>query len=108
MSRRDVETVAQLAAHLATITAKREYPTLRGAGCVDEVADALALQRLARNIRNKARDIGNMPWGTYLRIMTDKAEAILKPYGLVAELSAEGIRITDIQGAEKGEFWLSL
>lgn len=71
-------------------------------GFPDSRADAMALQRLARNIRHKARDIQRMAWGIYLRGMTEKAEAVLKPYGLVGELSAAGITVLGLPGNTLG------
>ena len=96
MSKRDIETVCELSAHLALRDARTtpgHSPTPCHISAPMYAKDAMTLQRLARNIRNKAKHIESVPWGTYLRVMCDKGEAVLKPYGLVGEFSKDGITI---------------
>lgn len=108
MSRREVETVATLAAHLAqrenchrcTLT-----ELIRGPFDAPQcAADALALQRLGRNIRAKAQHIERLRWGTYLMNMAGKAEKVLKPYGLVGVLSPQGIAIEGVKDSAGQDF----
>src|SRR5690348_12061723 len=97
MSGRDIETVCTLAAHLAYVTVLQldditvEVKVTRSAA--ECAQDAMTLQRLAQNIRTRAKRMYFIRWGTYLQNMADKAKRILKPYGLVGVLSPTGIVI---------------
>lgn len=107
MSKRDIETVCTLAAHLALKDAETVSPhtdlSSPRANAGIYAQDAMTLQRLARNIRNKAKHIESVPWGTYLRVMCDKGEAVLKPYGLVGEFSKDGITIIGLPSNGDGD-----
>lgn len=59
------------------------------------VQDALALQRISRNMRAKDKALGPIYtaglWVAYLAKMRPKVEEILRPYGLRAEYKQDGM-----------------
>lgn len=101
MSKREIQVVCELAAHLA-LKAAVNLSGPDGPLAPRCAADAMRLQRLAQNVRHKAKDIQRMAWIIYLRGMTEKAEAVLKPYGLVGALSKRGIVIEGLPGNTGG------
>lgn len=101
MSKRDIFTVCELAAHLA-LKAPGRYP-LVGA----YASDAMALQRLGRNMRAKNKALGNIntarEWAEYLEKMQLKVDAVLKPYGLHADYTlGDRLRILGLPGNTMG------
>lgn len=103
MSKRDVTVLCTLAAHLqrACVSWQSEDfdPDYTPAQCA---ADAMTLQRMAQNIRARAKNMHRIRWGTYLMNMCEKAERVLKPYGLVGVLSPTGIVIEGLPGNTGG------
>lgn len=107
MSRAEILDVCTLAAHLATITAQRDYPTLRGAACVDEAADAMKLQRLGRSARNVGKKWRNGLYTndqheTAMQRLDRKVDEILTPYGLDGRARDHGLRIVGLPGNTLG------
>lgn len=108
MSKRDIETVCTLAAHLALKGNDRtvEFPPY-GFGAGRCAADAMTLQRLAQNIRARNKALGNIntarEWAEYLEKMQPKVDAVLKPYGLHADYTlGDRLRILGLPGNTLG------
>lgn len=96
MSKRDIQVVCELAAHLA-LKAPGRYP-LVGA----YASDAMALQRLGRSARNMyarlAKDFRGVTIHNALA-QTERIEAegntLLKPYGLSCHVEQERVFVID-------------
>lgn len=87
MSKRDIQGVATLAAHLA----QRQQQVETGIGCYEEyirkpaecAADAMKLQRIGRSARNLVRKAdGTERTRRWAQKIVDDGNTVCKPYGL--------------------------